>query len=89
MSAEESLRQILEMTECLAEVRPVVGPEELVVRRVRMLILRYQKQERLIGAYRKKRRCDGLNGRMWDATRHLDAEKAVKKAEAELAGGLP
>jgi hypothetical protein len=38
----------------------------------------------LVKAYRAKRKVDGLNGRMWNAMQHLDAEELVKKLESEI-----
>ena len=35
----------------------------------------------LLEAYREKRRWDGGEGRVWNASKHLDAEDLIKKLE--------
>jgi len=35
----------------------------------------------LLELYREKRKVDGLNGRPWDAARHLEIEKEIELAE--------
>ena len=40
-----------------------------------------QKANSLILAYRKKRAHDGLNGRMWDAEKHFEAEQMIEGIE--------
>jgi hypothetical protein len=38
----------------------------------------------LLQAYRAKRAVDGLNGRTWHASKHLEAEQLIEKLEAAL-----
>jgi hypothetical protein len=40
-------------------------------------------REKLLAAYREKRRSDGLNGRDWNAVGHWDAERIVRLLEGE------
>ena len=35
----------------------------------------------LLAAYREKRKWDGGEGRVWNASKHLDAEDLIKKLE--------
>ena len=36
---------------------------------------------RLLNLYREKREVDGLNGRIWDASRHWELDNAIQLAE--------
>ena len=47
-----------------------------------------EKLRELIEAYRDKMNSDGLNGRGWDAVKHLNAEIDVSELERAL-GGTP
>jgi len=38
--------------------------------------------EKLLSLYRKKRAADGLNGRTWDATKHLKYDKEIELEES-------
>jgi len=41
-------------------------------------------EQELLAAYREKRKWDGGEGRVWNASKHLDADDLIKKLEGEL-----
>lgn len=51
--------------------------------RIALLICEVDQLRELLQAYRDKRVVDGLNGRIWDACKHYDAELLVDKLEAK------
>lgn len=47
---------------------------------------RIKEIEELLQAYREKRMYDGLNGRVWHADEHWQAEQKIKELEQALKG---
>ena len=48
-------------------------------------LLHIADQEKLIEAYREKRKYDGGEGRVWSASRHLDADNLIAELELKFA----
>ena len=44
---------------------------------------RLTRLEKLLAAYREKRKYDGGEGRDWDASKHLDADDLIKELEGK------
>jgi len=69
-------------TELQATVKRLCDGIETVnnacVEKTRALQAEVKRLEGELAAYRDKRAVDGLNGRMWDAGKHLAAEKKIE-----------
>lgn len=51
--------------------------------RIAFLICEIDQLKELLQTYRDKRAVDGLNGRVWNASKHYDAEILIDKLESK------